>query len=216
MYDYIKSPEKITADSFRRIREQTDLSNIAEEYHSLAIRLVHTSGNVDIVNHLRVVGNILAESTKALNSNVNILCDVEMVKQGISNKFCSIEPQCFLNRPDISMGAKNCDETRSMYALKYWKELLPGSIVVIGNAPTALFRCLEMLQESAAQPALIIGMPVGFVGANESKEALLEYARRYDVAAVSLIGRVGGSALAATTLNALALSSLKNVSYDGY
>ncbi len=132
-----------------------------------------------------------------------MLCDVEMVKHGITKRMVQSEPLCFLNTPRTVALARQRGETRSMAALDLWQEHLADSIVLIANAPTALFRLLEMLAQGAPKPALIIGIPVGFVGATESKQALWDQHQTLGVECITVLGRQGGSAVTASVLNAL-------------
>lgn len=216
MFDYIKDPDVITAESFKQIAALADLSQLDVCLHPIALRLIHTCGQVNIIDQLQVHGDVMGKGGNALQSSAAILCDVEMVKNGLSKRFLQSEPLCFLNQADVAPLAKQQGITRSMCALMHWKPYLANAIVVIGNAPTALFRYLEMLQQGAEKPALIIAMPVGFVGAAESKEALIEYVSNHDIAAITLSGRSGGSALAAAAFNAIAMNSKLGSSYDGY
>ena len=126
-----------------------------------------------------------------------------MVKQGITKRMIEVEPLCFLNNPRTIELAKSSGETRSMAALQLWRDYLKGSVVVIGNAPTALFRLLEMIEQGGPKPALIIGMPVGFVGAAESRQALWDVHEELGIDCITLLGRMGGSAVSAATCKAL-------------
>lgn len=216
MYRYIKDPAEITAESFKLIAQLVDLSHLNENIQPLALRLIHTSGQLDIIDKLEFTGAVMEQGIAALRQSAPVLCDVEMVKHGLSKKYLTSEPLCFLNRSGVAAEAKRLGITRSMCALTHWGSYLTDAIVVIGNAPTALFKYLEMLQQGAEKPALIIGMPVGFVGAAESKQALLDYASENNIASVTLKGRVGGSALAAAAFNAIAMSAKKQASYDGH
>ncbi|MFV2056083.1 MAG: precorrin-8X methylmutase [Thiohalomonadales bacterium] len=215
MYDYIKDPQAITVESFRQIEALADLSQLDQRLHPIALRLIHTCGQVNIIEHLKVHGDVMVNGIAALRDSASVLCDVEMVRQGLSKGFLKSEPQCFLNHKDVAAQAKEQGITRSMQALTHWRDTMKGAVIVIGNAPTALFRYLEMLEQGADKPALIIAMPVGFVGAAESKQALYEYACRNNIAAITLFGRVGGSALAAAAFNAIAGSLHSVSSYDG-
>jgi precorrin-8X/cobalt-precorrin-8 methylmutase len=140
---------------------------------------------------------------QALAAGCPILCDAEMVKQGITKRMIPVPPLCYLNDERTPELARARGETRSMVALQLWQEKLAGSVVVIGNAPTALYRLLEMLEAGADKPALIIGIPVGFVGAAESKQALWDVHETLGVECITLLGRQGGSAIAASVCNAL-------------
>lgn len=204
MYSYSKDPVAIETESFRQIRELTDLTDFDEQQSQIAMRLVHTCGDTDIVQHLRLNQNAVSQGLQALQNSAPILCDVEMVRHGLTRRYIKNPTHCFLNSEGISERAKSIGETRTMVALEHWRPLLEGSIVIIGNAPTALFRLLEMLSAGDGKPALIIGMPVGFVGARESKQALWEAQAWMDVPCITLLGQRGGSALAVAAINALA------------
>ncbi len=156
-----------------------------------------------MAEQVRFSANACASGMAAITEDCDILCDVEMVKQGITKRMIKQPPLCYLNDPRAIDLAKQHAETRSMAALELWKDQLAGSIVVIGNAPTALFRLLEMLENGADKPALIIGMPVGFVGAAESKDALWQAHKSLAVECITLLGKQGGSAVSSATCNAL-------------
>ncbi len=203
-YDYIRDPAAIEAESFRRIRAACgELTHFDEDQRQVAMRLVHTCGDPALLEDLRFAGD-LGPCRRALDEGRPLLVDVEMVRHGLARRYFQSEVHCYLNAHDVPARAKALGETRSMAALTHWRPLLQESIVVIGNAPTALFRLLEMLDDGAPRPALIVGMPVGFVGAAESKQALLDAAQRHELNLVTLRGYRGGSALAASAVNALA------------
>ncbi|WP_426416908.1 precorrin-8X methylmutase [Aestuariirhabdus sp. LZHN29] len=204
MYDYLKDPVAIERESFRQIRELTDLSAYSDDEAQVAMRLVHTCGDPGVVEQLRLSPNAIEKGLQALAADAPILCDVEMVRHGLTRRYIDNPTHCFLNLDGIGERAKALGETRTMAALEHWPRLMEGAIIVIGNAPTALFRLLEMLAKGEVKPALIIAMPVGFVGAQESKQALWDAQQWLDVSTITLLGRRGGSALAVATLNALA------------
>jgi len=201
--DYLKDPHKIEEKSFQLIRAATDLSGFDENEQQLVMRLVHTSGNPDIARQVRVSAAAIDAGMAALNRDATVLCDVEMVKQGLTKRYLNAEPMCFLNHEKTAELASVSGATRSMSALEQWTPHLRDSIVIIGNAPTALFRLLEMLEAGSVKPGLIIGMPVGFVGAPESKDYLWDHRADLGVECITLQGRVGGSALAAAAFNTL-------------
>jgi precorrin-8X/cobalt-precorrin-8 methylmutase len=204
-FDYLSDPLEIERRSFAQIRTLTDLSRFDADQQQVAMRLVHTSGDPSIVNDLHFSPGAVAAGVAAVERGAAVLCDVEMVQQGLSRRFLQGEVHCFLNAPEVAEQARQQSQTRSMAAMTQWPEHLAGSIVAIGNAPTALFRLLELLADGAPRPALIIGMPVGFINAAESKQALVEHApSEFAVPCITLQGRRGGSTLAAATLNALA------------
>ncbi len=202
-FDYEINPQAIEKESFRQIREHTKLDAYSREEQQVVMRVVHSIGLPGLAQSVRFSQHACAQGLTALAANSPILCDVEMVKQGVTKRMISREPLCFLNDPRTIKISKDKGETRSMAALSLWQDHLKGSIVLIGNAPTALFRLLEMLEAGCPKPALIIGMPVGFVGAAESKQALWGHHERLGVNCITLLGREGGSAVTAATCNAL-------------
>jgi precorrin-8X/cobalt-precorrin-8 methylmutase len=202
-FEYVINPQAIEQESFRQIRELTDLSGLSPEQQQVVMRVVHSVGMPEVAQYVKFSANACASGMLALEAACPILCDVEMVKQGITKRMIKQEPLCYLNDPRTLQLAKASSETRSMAALALWKPQLAGSVVVIGNAPTALFRLLEMIEKGADKPALIIGMPVGFVGAAESKQALWDCHRQLGIECITLLGRQGGSAVASASCNAL-------------
>jgi precorrin-8X/cobalt-precorrin-8 methylmutase len=199
---YVHDPKAIEDASFRQIRELTDLSAFRPLGEQVAMRVVHTCGEPEIVRDLLADEAAVAAGVAAVEAGAPILCDVEMVRHGITRRYLSGEVLCFLGDPRTVELARETGETRSMAALALWREQVEGSICVFGNAPTALFRLLEMI-EAGARPALVIGIPVGFIGATESKEALREVAGEHGVPFITLRGRRGGSAMAAACVNAI-------------
>ena len=202
-YDYNPNPQGIEQESFRQIRELTELGSYDRDSQQVIMRVVHSLGDPNIAQHMRLSKEACAAGRAALANNCPILCDVEMVKQGLTKRMLAREPLCYLNHPRTAALAQAAGETRSMAALQLWGEELAGSIVVIGNAPTALFRLLEMIRQGAPRPALIVGIPVGFVGAAESKQALWQEHQQLGVECITLLGRQGGSAAASAVTNAL-------------
>lgn len=202
-YDYEKNPQAIERESFRQIRSLSDLSTFSKDETQVVMRVVHSLGLPHLVEQIRFSDGACSAGRAALADKCAILCDVEMVKQGITKRMIEREPLCYLNNPKTVELAKGSGETRTMAALKLWQDDLAGSVVVIGNAPTALFRLLEMIEQGAPKPALIIGMPVGFVGAAESKEALWEAHKALGIECITLLGREGGSAVSSASCNAL-------------
>lgn len=202
-FDYEINPQAIEQESFRQIRQLTDLKDFSLPEQQVVMRVVHSVGMPEIARQLRFSQQACEAGMAALAKNKPILCDVEMVKQGITKRMIKQPPLCFLNDSDMAERAKMLGETRSMAALHYWRSHLSDAIVVIGNAPTALFRLLEMIEQGADKPALIIGMPVGFVGAAESKQALWDAHKRLGIECITLLGKQGGSAVSASSCNAL-------------
>jgi len=202
-FEYEINPQAIEAESFRQIRELTPLDGFSREQQQVVMRMVHSVGMPELAAQVRFSANACESGLKALAENCPILCDAEMVKQGITKRMIQSLPLCYLNDERTPELAKERGETRSMAALQLWQEKLGGSVVVIGNAPTALFRLLEMIKQGADKPALIIGIPVGFVGAAESKQALWDVHEQLGVECITLLGRQGGSAISASVCNAL-------------
>jgi len=204
MTDYIRDGQAIYDRSFAIIRTEADLSRIPADLEKLAVRVAHASGIVDIVEDIVFSEGAGQAGRDALLNGAPILCDVRMVAEGITRSRLPANNDviCTLNDPSVPELAKKIGNTRSAAALDLWLPHLEGSVVAIGNAPTALFRLFEMLDNGAPKPALIIGMPVGFVGAAESKDELAENSR--GVPFVIVRGRRGGSAMTAAAVNALA------------
>jgi precorrin-8X/cobalt-precorrin-8 methylmutase len=211
-FDYVVDPKSIEKNSFEMIRKLTDLNGLDQSQQQVVMRIVHSVGMPEVADKVKFSTNACESGQRALAAGKAILCDVEMVKQGITKRMIQQPPLCFLNDPRTVELAKASGETRSMAALKLWGDDLAGSIVVIGNAPTALFRLLEMIEqanekeggkESQNKPALIIGMPVGFIGAAESKQALWDVHERLGIECITLLGNQGGSAVSSATCNAL-------------
>jgi precorrin-8X/cobalt-precorrin-8 methylmutase len=204
MIDYIRDGQEIYRQSFATIRAEADLGAIPADLEKLAVRLIHACGMVDVVQDLRFSPGAGTAGRAALAKGAPILCDARMVAEGITRaRLPAHNPViCTLNEADVPQLARDLGNTRSAAALEHWREHLEGSVVVIGNAPTALFYLLEMLDAGAPKPALILGMPVGFIGAAESKDMLAADSR--GVPYVIVHGRRGGSAMAAAAVNALA------------
>jgi precorrin-8X/cobalt-precorrin-8 methylmutase len=205
--EYNRDGRDIYRRSFAIIRAEADLSRIPADLEKLAVRIAHASGMVEVIADLAFSPGAGDAGRRAIATGAPILCDSRMVAEGISRARLPAGNAvvCTLSDPTVAAMAERMKTTRSAAALELWRPHLAGSVVVIGNAPTALFRLLEMLDEGAAKPALILGFPVGFVGAAESKAALVENSR--GVPFVALRGRRGGSAMAAAAVNALASES---------
>jgi precorrin-8X/cobalt-precorrin-8 methylmutase len=204
MPDYIRDGAAIYRQSFATIRAEADLSRIPADLEKLAVRVIHASGMVDIAGSLRFSAGAGRAGRDALKAGAPILCDARMVAEGVTHARLPAgnEVICTLGDPSVPALAREIDNTRSAAALELWRPHLAGSVVAIGNAPTALFYLLEMLDAGAPRPALILGFPVGFVGAAESKAMLAADSR--GVPYVVVDGRRGGSAMAAAAVNALA------------
>ena len=205
---YLRDGSAIYERSFAIIRAEADLSCFSAEEAEVAVRMIHACGQVEVARHIVFGGNLVAAARSALAAGAPILCDAEMVAHGITRARLPArnEVLCTLNVPRAKSIAEKSGTTRSAAALELWTDRLGGAVVAIGNAPTALFRLLEMLDAGAPKPALIVGIPVGFVGAAESKEALAADPRGTPFIVVR--GRMGGSAMTAAAVNALARAGL--------
>lgn len=204
LYDYIRDGAAIYRQSFATIRAEADLSAIPDDLKPVAVRVIHACGMVDAAQDLLFSADVGSAARAALRSGAPILCDSEMVAHGVTRARLPAGNAvvCTLRDPAVPDLANSIGNTRSAAALDLWGERLGGSVVAIGNAPTALFYLLEMLAAGAPKPAAILGFPVGFVGAMESKEALAE--NPFGVPYLAIRGRRGGSAMAAAAVNALA------------
>jgi precorrin-8X/cobalt-precorrin-8 methylmutase len=202
--DYLKDGAAIYERSFAIIRAEADLSRFTPEEAEIAVRMIHASGQVSLAQSIEFAPGLVAAARGALLRGAPILCDAEMVAQGITRARLPAKNAvvCTLRDPAVPELAAKLGTTRSAAALHLWGDRLDGALVAIGNAPTALFRLLEMLEAGSARPAAILGIPVGFVGAAESKEALAANPQRVPYLIVR--GRMGGSAMTAAAVNALA------------
>jgi precorrin-8X/cobalt-precorrin-8 methylmutase len=200
---YIRDGAEIYRNSFAIIRAEADLSRFKEMEEKVAVRIIHACGMTDIASDIEMSPTFAAIAHAALLRGAPILCDAKMVAQGITRRRLPKANSviCTLDDPSVADLATEMGNTRSATALELWRPHLEGAVVAIGNAPTSLFRLLEMLDEGGPVPAAIIGVPVGFVGAAESKEALRLQAR---VPFLVVRGRRGGSAMAVAAINALA------------
>ncbi|APH58978.1 precorrin-8X methylmutase [Granulibacter bethesdensis] len=207
-YHYEKEGAAIYAQSFATIRAEADLSGFTQDQAQIVVRMIHASGMVDVAQDVVFGGDLVSVARQALRGGAPILCDAKMVAQGVTRSRLPAENEvlCLLDAPGIPELARRIGNTRSAAALDLWIEKMGGSVVAIGNAPTALFRLLELLDAGAPKPAAIIGIPVGFVGAVESKQALAAYClpSGEKIPFVTVHGRRGGSAMTAAALNALA------------
>jgi precorrin-8X/cobalt-precorrin-8 methylmutase len=205
---YLRDGAAIYARSFAIIRAEADLSRFSAEEAEVAVRMIHACGQVEVARHIVFGGNLVAAARSALAAGAPILCDAEMVAQGITRARLPARNAviCTLNDPRVPDLATKLGTTRSAAALDFWIDRLAGAVVAIGNAPTALFRLLDLIDAGAPKPAAILGIPVGFVGAAEAKDALAADAR--NVPFLIVRGRMGGSAIAAAAVNALARAGL--------
>ena len=205
---YLRDGAAIYRRSFAIIRAEADLARFTSEQAEIGVRMIHACGQVDITRHIVFGGNLVAAARAALADGAPIFCDSEMVAHGITRARLPVGNNviCTLNDPRTAPIAAKVDTTRSAAALDLWLDRLGGAVVAIGNAPTALFRLLELLDAGAPKPAAILGIPVGFVGAAEAKDALAANAR--GVPFLIVRGRIGGSAITAAAVNALARPGL--------
>lgn len=201
--DYIRDPAEIYRLSFETVEREADISGLSPAMQKVATRLVHSCGMVDILDDLAFSDGAAEAGLDALKNGCAVYCDVEMVKAGIIERNLPSPTRlvCTLNDRRASHHGKETNNTRSAAAVDFWDDL-EGAICVIGNAPTALFRLLERMDEGSPKPALIIGIPVGFIGAVESKLELASNPR--DTHYITVHGRRGGSAMASSVVNALA------------
>jgi len=201
--DYIRDGAAIYARSFAIIRAEADLARFSPAEEEVAVRMIHAAGMVELAPHIVFGRDAVAAGRTALAAGAPILCDAEMVARGITRARLPAgnDVVCTLGDPGVPALAERLGTTRSAAALDLWAGHLAGAVVAIGNAPTALFRLLELLRAGAPRPAAILGIPVGFVGAAESKDALIAEA---PAPFVTVRGRLGGSAITAAAVNALA------------
>jgi precorrin-8X/cobalt-precorrin-8 methylmutase len=208
MIDYIRDGAEIYRRSFATIRAETDLSEFSSAQADVIVRMIHACGLVEAGKQIVFGAGLVEAARGALHSGAVILCDAEMVAHGITRARLpnGNEVICTLRDPTVPGRADRLGTTRSAAALDLWMDKLEGAVVAIGNAPTALFRLLELIDAGAPRPAAILGAPVGFVGAAESKDELMTNSRGIPFLVVR--GRLGGSAMAAAAVNALARSGL--------
>lgn len=204
MHQYEKDGPAIYRQSFATIRAEADLSGLPADVSQVAVRMIHACGMVDLVRDLAFTPDVVTRAREALRAGAPILCDVAMVASGVTRRRLPAgnEVVCTLSDPAVPGLAAELGTTRSAAALELWRDRLDGAVVAVGNAPTALFRLLELIEEGAPRPAAVIGVPVGFIGAAESKDATAAHPSGLDHLIVR--GRRGGSAIAAAALNAIA------------
>jgi precorrin-8X/cobalt-precorrin-8 methylmutase len=202
MYEYEKDGAEIYRQSFATIRAEADLTGLPADVAQVAVRMIHASGQVDLVDDLAHSPGVVQRARDALNAGAPVLCDAQMVASGITRSRLPKDNDvvCTLNDLRTPGLAAELGTTRTAAALELWGDRLDGAVVAIGNAPTALFHLLEMIGRGAPRPAAVLGIPVGFVGAVESKEALAAS----DLDFLVVRGRRGGSAITAAAVNAIA------------
>jgi len=208
MVDYIKDGTEIYRRSFAIIRSEADLSSFSSAEADVVVRMIHACGLVEASRQMVFGDGFVEAARSALQAGAPILCDAEMVAHGVTRARLPgrNEVVCTLRDSNVPDLAEKLRTTRSAAALELWIDKLAGAVVAIGNAPTALFRLLEMIDAGAPKPAAIVGAPVGFVGAAESKDELMSHSRGIPFMVVR--GRLGGSAMAAAAINALARPGL--------
>jgi precorrin-8X/cobalt-precorrin-8 methylmutase len=201
---YVRDGAEIYRQSFATIRAESDLSALSADEAQVAVRMIHSCGMVDLVEDLAFSPDVVAKARGALQSGAPILCDVQMVASGVTRRRLPADNEvvCALADPRVPDLAQRLGTTRSAAAVELWGERLDGAVVAIGNAPTALFHLLDLLRSAPWRPAAVLGMPVGFVGAAESKQALAQ--SDLGLAHVVVHGRRGGSAITCGALNAIA------------
>ncbi|MBZ6474814.1 precorrin-8X methylmutase [Streptomyces griseocarneus] len=204
VFDYDKDGASIYRQSFATIRAEADLGGLPPDVSRVAVRMIHACGMTDLVKDLAYSPGVVAKARAALLAGAPILCDANMVASGVTRKRLPADNEvlCTLADPAVPELARRMGTTRSAAALELWREKLDGAVVAVGNAPTALFRLLEMVAEGAPRPAAVLGIPVGFIGAAESKDALADSPLGLEYLVVR--GRRGGSAMAAAAINAIA------------
>ena len=202
MFDYEKDGAAIYRRSFATIRAEADLSGLPEDVARVAVRMIHACGQVDLAGDVAHSPDVVRRAREALDAGAPVLCDAEMVASGVTRRRLPKDNDvvCTLNDPRTPGLARELGTTRTAAALELWVDRLDGAVVAIGNAPTALFHLLELVAAGAPRPAAVLGIPVGFIGAVESKEALAAS----DLEFLVVRGRRGGSAITAAAVNAIA------------
>ncbi|MFI7025536.1 precorrin-8X methylmutase [Micromonospora sp. NPDC049900] len=203
-YDYVRAGAEIYRRSFATIRAEADLSRFPADVARVVVRMIHACGMVDLIDDVDAHPEVLAAGYAALAAGAPVLCDAAMVAAGITRSRLPADNEvvCTLRDPAVPELARQLDTTRSAAAMELWRDRLDGAVVAIGNAPTSLFRLLELVDEGAGRPAAVVGVPVGFIGAAESKQALAAHPAGIPYLVVH--GRRGGSAVTAAAVNGIA------------
>lgn len=203
-YEYRTDGAEIYAESFRIIRAETDLARFPEDVAAAVVRMVHAAAQTDLSSDIAFTPGVVAAARAALVAGAPVLCDSTMVATGVIRSRLPRENDviCHLSDPKLTDLAAELGTTKTAAAVEMWKPRLEGAVVAIGNAPTALFRLLEVVRDTGVKPAAVIGIPVGFVGAAESKQALAD--NPYGLEYLTVHGRRGGSAIAVAAVNAIA------------
>ena len=202
MLDYIRDPAEIYRQSFATIREEADLSRFPDDVGGVVVRLIHTCGQVDLAGHVAYTDNVVTRTKEALDAGAPVLCDSSMVAAGITRLSGANAVVSLVADPRAAEVAARLQTTRSAAAVELAAERIGGAVLAIGNAPTALFRLLELVDEGLPAPAAVLGGPVGFVGSAQSKQELIAHPR--GISYLLVTGRRGGSAMAAAAVNAIA------------
>ena len=202
MTDYVRDGAEIYRRSFATIRAEADLAGLPPDVERVAVRMIHACGMVDLPTDLAFSPDVVAKARAALDRGAPVLCDATMIASGVTRRRLPADNDvlCTLADPRVPALAERLATTRSAAALELWGDRLADAVVAIGNAPTALFRLLELVAEGAGRPAAVLGIPVGVIGAAESKQALADS----DLAYLVVHGRRGGSAMTAAAVNAIA------------
>ncbi|MGY1685528.1 precorrin-8X methylmutase [Geodermatophilus sp. SYSU D00804] len=202
MYEYEKDGAEIYRRSFATIRAEADLAGLPEDLARVVVRMIHACGQVDLAADVAASPDVVRLAREALDAGAPVLCDARMVASGVTRRRLPEDNDvvCTLGDPRVPALAAELGTTRTAAALELWRDRLDGAVVAVGNAPTALFHLLEMVAAGAPRPAAVLGIPVGFIGAAESKEALAAS----DLPFLVVRGRRGGSAMAAAAVNAIA------------
>jgi precorrin-8X/cobalt-precorrin-8 methylmutase len=200
--DYIRDPAEIYRRSFATIREEADLSRFPDDVAGVVVRLIHTCGQVDVAGHVAYTDNVVTRAKEALDAGAPVLCDSSMVAAGITRLSGGNEVVSLVADPRAAEVAARLQTTRSAAAVELAADRIGGAVLAIGNAPTALFRLLELVDEGLPAPAAVLGGPVGFVGSAQSKQELIAHPR--GISYLLVTGRRGGSAMAAAAVNAIA------------
>lgn len=208
MVKYETDPIKIRNASFEIIREQVSLDHLNKQEQLLAVEMMQASGDLSILENLCFSDSVIEKTLTTLEDDYDLLCDSEIVMCGLKQKYLKDEPICFTGKANVISQAKSNKHTRSMTAVDLWKRYLPGSIILIGSEPTALFRLMDILEKNGKDdsdnlPALIIATPSGFRGASEAKNYLWENYEELGVPCITLLGTRGGNNLTATAMNTL-------------
>ena len=204
MIKYERDPKLIQAASIKSIREKLDLHNTEDPQEQLLVRMIYAYGDDTLAEDVRFSENAVAAGLLALKKNANTLCDTGMVTEGLKTEYLRKEPICLIDKPNVISQAKSKKRTRAMVSVDNWKRHAEGSIVLIGTEATSLLRLMELIEaEEIGKPALIIGMPRGYLGAVEAKQYLWENYKQLEVPCITILGSRGGSTLVAAIMNGL-------------